>query len=63
MSWVTWVKQFSIKEQAYMTQFCAGNENHAFDHAYIYGDYTTEVTFGKGFIDSGGSKSQYLTNF
>ena len=53
MSWGTWVKQFSIKEQAYTTPFCAGDENHAFDHSDIYGDYTTEVTFGKGLIESG----------
>ena len=63
MSWVTWVKQFSIKEQAYMIQFCVGNGNHAFDHVDIYGDYTTEATFGKGLIKSGGLKSQYLANF
>ena len=63
MSWGTWVKQFSIKEQAYTTPFCAGNENHAFDHSDIYGDYTTEATFGKGLIKSGGLKSQYLANF
>ena len=53
MSWGTWGKQFSIKEQADMIQFCVENGNHTFDHADIYGDYTTETTFGKGLIESG----------
>ena len=47
MSWGTSGKQFSIKEQADMIQFCVGNENHAFDHSDIYGDYTTERNFWK----------------
>ena len=53
MSWGTWGKQFSIKEHADMIQFCVENGNHTFDHADIYGDYTTETTFGKGLIESG----------
>jgi predicted oxidoreductase len=36
-----------------MIKFRAGNGNHAFDHADIYGDYTVETTFGKGLIESG----------
>ena len=63
MSLGTSGKQFSIKEQADMIQFCVGNGNHAFDHVDIYGDYTTDATFGKGLIESGGSKSQHLANF
>ena len=39
-----------------MIQFCVENGNHAFHHTDIYGDYTTEATFGKGLIESGGSK-------
>ena len=53
MSWSTWGKQLSIKEHADMIQFCVENGNHTFDHADIYGDYTTETTFGKGLIESG----------
>ena len=63
MSLGTSGKQFSVKEQADMIQFCVENGNHAFHHADIYGDYTTEATFGKGLIKSGGLKSQYLANF
>lgn len=36
-----------------MIQFCVENGNHAFHHTDIYGDYTTEATFGKGLIESG----------
>ncbi len=53
MSWGVWGKQFSIKEQADMIQFCLENGNSTFDHADIYGDYTTESEFGKGFAESG----------
>ena len=48
-----WDKQFSTKEQADMIQFCVENGNQTPDHAGIYRDYTTEVTFGKGFMESG----------
>ena len=50
MSLGTSGKQFSVKEQADMIQFCVENGNHTPDHADIYGDCTTEATFGKGFI-------------
>jgi hypothetical protein len=36
MSLGTSGKQFSIKEQADMIQFCVQNGNHAFHHPYIY---------------------------
>jgi len=53
MSWGAWGKQFSTKEQTDMIQFCTENGNAIFDHADIYGNYTTEAGFGKAFIDSG----------
>ena len=53
MSWGNWGKQFSTKEQVEMIQFCVENGNATFDHADIYGDYTTEAEFGKGFLESG----------
>jgi predicted oxidoreductase len=52
MSWGNWGKQLSTKEQAEMIQFCIENGNTIFDHADIYGDYTTEGGFGKAFIKS-----------
>ena len=53
MSWGDWGKQFSTKEQIDMIRFCTENGNTIFDHADIYGNYTTEAGFGKAFIDSG----------
>lgn len=34
-------------------QFCVDNGNTIFDHADIYGDYTTEAEFGEAFNESG----------
>ena len=53
MSWGKWGKQFSTKEQIDMIQFCVENGNATFDHADIYGDYSTEAEFGKAFAKSG----------
>jgi len=53
MSWGVWGKQFSTKEQIDMIRFCTENGNSIFDHADIYGNYTTEAGFGKAFVDSG----------
>ncbi|MCL7762169.1 aldo/keto reductase [Polaribacter sp. Z014] len=53
MSWGKWGKQFSTKEQVDMLQFCIENGNSTFDHADIYGDYSTEAEFGKAFLESG----------
>lgn len=53
MSWGKWGKQFSTIEQADLIQFCIEKGNSTFDHADIYGDYTTEAEFGKAFIESG----------
>ena len=53
MSWGDWGKQFSTKEQSEMIQFCVENGNSTFDHADIYGHFTTEAAFGKGFKESG----------
>lgn len=52
MSWGAWGKRLSLKEQADMIQFCVENGNTTFDHADIYGDYTTEAEFGNAFIES-----------
>ncbi|SEE04303.1 Predicted oxidoreductase [Polaribacter dokdonensis DSW-5] len=49
MSWGKWGKQFSTKEATEMVQFCVANGNTTFDHADLYGDYTTEAEFGAAF--------------
>lgn len=53
MSWGNWGKQLSTNEQADLIQFCTENGNNTFDHADIYGDYTTESQFGKALKESG----------
>ena len=52
MAWGDWGKQLSSKEQTEMIEFCVENGNITFDHADIYGDYTTERGFGKAFVES-----------
>ena len=52
MSWGKWGKQFSNKEATEMIQFCVANGNTTFDHADLYGDYTTEAEFGAAFKTS-----------
>ena len=46
MSWGKWGKQFSTQEQIDLIDFCIDNGNTSFDHADLYGDYTTEAEFG-----------------
>lgn len=52
MSWGKWGKQFSTKEQSELIEFCVEKGNTIFDHADIYGDYTTEAEFGKALQES-----------
>ena len=52
MAWGKWGKQLSTIEQTEMIQFCVENGNTTFDHADIYGDYTTEIGFGKALAKS-----------
>jgi predicted oxidoreductase len=52
MAWGNWGKQLSSKEQTEMIAFCVKNGNTTFDHADIYGDYTTEKGFGKALVES-----------
>lgn len=52
MSWGNWGKQLSTKDQADLIQFCTENGINTFDHADIYGDYTTESQFGKALKES-----------
>jgi predicted oxidoreductase len=52
MTWGSWGKKFSTKQMAeLLTQFVSLGVS-TFDHADIYGDYTTEVDFGKAFQES-----------
>ena len=53
MTWGNWGKQLSKKEMAVLMHHCISNNITTFDHADIYGAYTTEADFGKAFLDSG----------
>ena len=47
MRWGIWGAQFSTQEYATLIQQCIENDITTFDHADIYGHYTTEAEFGK----------------
>lgn len=53
MTWGSWGKQLSKKEMAALMHHCIANNITTFDHADIYGAYTTEAEFGKAFETSG----------
>ncbi len=58
MSWGVWGKNFSTKEMTDLIHFCVEEGNITFDHADIYGGYTTEAAFGKAFAESGVAREQ-----
>ncbi|MBC9794358.1 aldo/keto reductase [Sinomicrobium weinanense] len=53
MTWGKWGKKFSAKEMEERMHHCLENGITTFDHADIYGGYTTEEEFGRAFADSG----------
>lgn len=52
MNWGVWDKNLTINEMESMIQICLENKITTFDHADIYGSYTTESDFGKAFAAS-----------
>ncbi len=52
MTWGEWGKQLSTKEMAGLMAQCLEMGITTFDHADIYGGYTTEGAFGKAFAES-----------
>ena len=52
MNWGIWDKNLSVKEMGQMIPLCLENNITTFDHADIYGAYTTEADFGKAFAAS-----------
>lgn len=52
MNWGIWDKNLSTKEMENLIQICIENKITTFDHADIYGKYTTEADFGKAFQSS-----------
>lgn len=53
MNWGEWDKKLSTSDMAALIRVCVENQITSFDHADIYGGYTTEAAFGKGFVQSG----------
>ncbi|MEN2415716.1 aldo/keto reductase [Flavobacterium mesophilum] len=49
MNWGVWDKNLSTKEMENLIQISIENKITTFDHADIYGDYTTEAEFGNAF--------------
>lgn len=52
MNWGAWDKKLSASEMANTIDICLENGITTFDHADIYGGYTTEEEFGHGFKKS-----------
>ena len=52
MTWGSWGKQLSNIEMEALINFCVSNRITTFDHADIYGAYTTEAEFGKALASS-----------
>jgi predicted oxidoreductase len=52
MTWGIWGKNFDQKQMIATMNCCLENEISTFDHADIYGEYSTEESFGKAFAES-----------
>ena len=52
MNWGVWDKNLNTSEMAHLIHLCSENGITTFDHADIYGGYTTEAQFGKAFSES-----------
>lgn len=52
MNWGVWDKKLSTSEMESTINICLENKITTFDHADIYGSYTTEAEFGKAFASS-----------
>lgn len=52
MNWGIWDKKLSTSEMIHLINICIENKISTFDHADIYGAYSTEDQFGKAFLES-----------
>lgn len=53
MSWGSWGKKLTTNEMTTILHQCVDHNITTFDHADIYGDYSTETQFGEAFQKSG----------
>lgn len=51
MNWGVWDKNLTTKEFTHLINLFIENGITSFDHADIYGGYTTEISFGKAFSE------------
>lgn len=58
MTWGSWGKEFSSGEMISNIQHCLDIGISTFDHADIYGGYTTEADFGRAFAQSDISRAK-----
>ena len=58
MNWGVWDKKLSASEMQHTMHICLENQITTFDHADIYGNYTTEAEFGVAFKQSGLAREQ-----
>ena len=63
MNWGIWDKKLATNEMVHLMHVCIENKITTFDHADIYGGYTTEAEFGKAFTASkiDRSKVQFIS--
>ncbi len=52
MTWGIWGKNLNEKSMINLMNCCLENEISTFDHADIYGNYTTEASFGNAFANA-----------
>ncbi len=52
MTWGVWGKNYNTSQMVALINCCVDTGITSFDHADIYGDYTTESAFGKAFKES-----------
>ncbi len=52
MTWGIWGKNYNSNQMVELMHCCIENNITSFDHADIYGDYTTEASFGKALGES-----------
>ena len=52
MTWGIWGKNYNTNQMIELLNCCLETNITTFDHADIYGSYTTEAVFGKAFSES-----------
>ena len=53
MTWGSWGKNFTRQGMTELMLYCLEENITTFDHADIYGGYSTEAAFGNAFAESG----------